>query len=317
MAFVRVPGNEIPEGAEEHWLEGRGGVRLRALTAPSTNGPARGSIIVAPGRTEFIEKYFEVIRELQGRGFAVFCIDWRGQGLSGREVGNSLKGHFASFDDPVNDLATALRLLAGKLPHPHIALAHSMGGAIVLRALQTRRVELEAAVFSAPMWGIAGLGDLGKKYVAFMSSLGAGGNFAPGVEQKWKRENFKRNPVTNDKERHARGQGLIAEEPALALAGPTIGWVSAATAATEGFAQPNALAHLRLPVLVLSAAQESLVDNKTHDAVITHLSDVTHVTIAGAKHEILMETDEVRAQFWEAFDALVDRVAPRNGVAAS
>ncbi|MEJ0059187.1 MAG: alpha/beta hydrolase, partial [Terricaulis sp.] len=194
MAFVRVPGNEIPEGAEEHWLEGRGGVRLRALTAPSTNGPARGSIIVAPGRTEFIEKYFEVIRELQGRGFAVFCIDWRGQGLSGREVGNSLKGHFASFDDPVNDLATALRLLAGKLPHPHIALAHSMGGAIVLRALQTRRVELEAAVFSAPMWGIAGLGDLGKKYVAFMSSLGAGGNFAPGVEQKWKRENFKRNP---------------------------------------------------------------------------------------------------------------------------
>jgi lysophospholipase len=313
MAFVRVPGNDVPEGAEEHWLEGRGGVRLRALTAPAQGGPARGTVIVAPGRTEFIEKYFEVIRELQQRGFAVFCIDWRGQGLSGREVGNPLKGHFASFDDPVNDLATALRLLAGKLPHPHIALAHSMGGAIVLRALQTRRIELEAAVFSAPMWGIAGLGDLAKKYARFMSSIGAGGNFAPGVEQRWKRENFKRNPVTHDKERHARGQGLIAEEPALALAGPTIGWVTAAAAATEGFAQPNALAHLRLPVLVLTAAQESLVDNTTHAAVIAHLAEVTHVTIPGAKHEILMETDEVRAQFWAAFDALADRVAPRAG----
>jgi lysophospholipase len=311
MAFVRVPGNDVPEGAEEHWLEGRGGVRLRALTAPPQSGPARGSVIVAPGRTEFIEKYFEVIRELQQRGFAVFCIDWRGQGLSGREVGNTLKGHFASFDDPVNDLATALRLLAGKLPHPHIALAHSMGGAIVLRALQTRRIELEAAVFSAPMWGIAGLGDLAKKYARFMSSIGAGGTFAPGVERKWKRENFKRNPVTNDKERHARGQGLIAEEPALALAGPTIGWVTAAAAATEAFAQPNALAHLRLPILVLSAGQESLVDNTTHQAVIDHLTDVAHVTVSGAKHEILMETDEVRAQFWEAFDALADRVAPR------
>ncbi len=119
MAFVRVPGNDIPEGAEEHWLEGRGGVKMRVLTAPSTNGPPRGSVIVAPGRTEFIEKYFEVLRELQARGFAVFCIDWRGQGLSGRETSNPLKGHFASFDDPVNDLATALRLLAHKLPRPH------------------------------------------------------------------------------------------------------------------------------------------------------------------------------------------------------
>ncbi|MBL8547160.1 MAG: alpha/beta hydrolase, partial [Hyphomonadaceae bacterium] len=102
MAFVRVPGNEPPDGAEEHWLEGRGGVKVRVLTAPATRGEARGSVIVAPGRTEFIEKYFEVIRELQARGFAVFCIDWRGQGLSGREVENSLKGHVVSFDDPVN-----------------------------------------------------------------------------------------------------------------------------------------------------------------------------------------------------------------------
>ena len=46
MAFVRVPGNEPPDGAEEHWLEGRGGVRLRVLTAPPTVQPARGSVIL-------------------------------------------------------------------------------------------------------------------------------------------------------------------------------------------------------------------------------------------------------------------------------
>src|SRR5512147_2187547 len=137
MAFVRVPGNEIPDGAKEHWLEGRGGVKVRVMTAPSTRGPPRGSVIVAPGRTEFIEKYFEVLKELQARGFAVFCIDWRGQGLSCREVENPQKGHFQSFDDPVNDLSTALRLLAPQLPRPHIGLAHSMGGAILLRAMQT------------------------------------------------------------------------------------------------------------------------------------------------------------------------------------
>jgi lysophospholipase len=109
MAFVRVPGNDIPEGAEEHWLEGRGGVKVRVMTAPAIGG-VRGSVIIAPGRTEFIEKYFEVAREVQQRGFAVFCNDWRGQGLSGRVVENGLKGHFVSFEDPVNELSTALRL---------------------------------------------------------------------------------------------------------------------------------------------------------------------------------------------------------------
>jgi lysophospholipase len=307
MAFVRVPGNDIPEGAEEHWLEGRGGVKVRVMIAPA-RGPARGSVIVAPGRTEFIEKYFEVTRELQQRGFAVFCIDWRGQGLSGREVENSLKGHFVSFDDPVNDLATALRLLSDKLPKPHIGLAHSMGGAILLRALQTRRIDLDAAAFSAPMWGVQGLKDFHKRYARFMVSLGLGGMFAPGREKKWKRENFKRNPVTHDKERHARCQGLISEEPRLALAGPTIGWVAATADATESFLQPGALANVRIPILVVTAGEEQLVDNTSHDTVLAQLPDARHVTIAGAKHEILMETDALQAPFWAAFDELTARV---------
>ncbi len=312
MAFVRVPGNDVPEGAEEHWLEGRGGVKVRVMTAPATRGPARGSVIVCPGRTEFIEKYFEVTKELRQRGFAVFCIDWRGQGLSGREVENSLKGHFVSFDDPVNDLSTALKLLTEQLPRPHIGLAHSMGGAILLRALQTRRVELEAAAFTSPMWGIANLSDMAKKYVRFMVSIGAGGQFAPSVEQKWKRENFKKNPVTHDKERHARSQGLIAEEPRLALAGPTNAWIAAAVEATDGFVQPRALAHLRIPILIATAAEEQLVDNASHDRVAAELPDATHIVIAGAKHEILMERDDIRAQFWAAFDALTERVVPAH-----
>ncbi|MBX3428516.1 MAG: alpha/beta hydrolase [Hyphomonadaceae bacterium] len=310
MAFVRVPGNEPPDGAEEHWLEGRGGVKVRVLTAPSSRGEARGSVIVAPGRTEFIEKYFEVIRELQSRGFAVFCIDWRGQGLSGREVENSLKGHIVSFDDPVNDLSTALKLLADRLPRPYIGLAHSMGGAITLRALMTRRVEYDAAAFSAPMWGIPNLSDFAKKYVRFMVSLGAGGQFAPNVEKKWKRENFKKNAVTHDKARHDRCQGLIAEEPRLALAGPTNGWVAAAADATEAFRQPGALAHVRIPILVATAGEEQLVDNSAQEAVVQELPDVRHITIEGAKHEILMEVDPIRNQFWEAFDQLVERVVP-------
>jgi lysophospholipase len=52
------------------------------------------------------------------------------------------------------------------------------------------------------------------------------------------------------------------------------------------------------------------VDNDSHPLVIEQLPNATHITVAGAKHEILMERDDKRAQFWAAFDQLVESVAP-------
>jgi lysophospholipase len=311
MAFVRVPGNIEPDGAEELWLEGRGGVRLRALLAPSPGGAPRGSVILCNGRTEFIEKYFEVIRELQARGFAVLTMDWRGQGLSARAQRNAMKGHFDTFDDPVTDLSDAVKELGGRLPRPHIVLAHSMGGAIALRALQTRRIEAEAAAFCAPMWGIANLREVAVRVARFMSSAGAGGMFAFGVDTRWKRERLGRSTVTSDRERHARGQALALAETKLQLAGVTWGWIAAAAATIEGFRRPAALAHLRMPVLVVSASKESLVDNASHEEIARILPNARHITIDGAKHEILMEKDAFRNQFWAAFDRLMEEAIDR------
>ena len=313
MAFVRIPGNEVPNGAEEHWLEGRGGISFRVLTAPAFAGRPRGSVILCPGRTEFIEKYFEVIAELQHRGFNVMCIDWRGQGLSSRELGNAQKGHFNSFEDPVTDLFTAVKSLEAYLPRPYICLAHSMGGAIALRTMQYRRVDFDGAVFCAPMWAIKHLGGFAKKYARFVTALGAGGTYAPGVTHRWKREGYRNNPVTNDEERHARTQALVEADRNLALAGPTIGWVSAALDATDEFLFPNALSHLRFPIVVISASADAFVDNRRHDQIVALLPNAKHVTIQGAKHEIMMETDERRAQFWAAFDEVADAAAPPPG----
>jgi lysophospholipase len=316
MSFIHVPGNPEPEGVEELWFDGRDGLKLRALIAPAAGGaPARGSVILFTGRTEFLEKYFEVVCDLQRRGFVVFAMDWRGQGLSGRELKNRLKGHFKSFDDPVADLYGALRQVESRLPRPHIALAHSMGGCIALRALQTNKIAVQGAVFSAPMWGIASVKGAAEDFAKFMAAAGLGGAFVPGVETRWQKQTFKKNALTHDPERYARAQGLVAANTDLALAGPTLGWVAAAIEALDGFRTPSALAHLRFPVSVMSAGEEALVDNKSHPEICAMLPNARHVTIAGAYHEIMMEKDEIRAQFWAEFDRLADQVAPRAGVA--
>lgn len=310
MAFVAIEGNPAPEGAVEEWFEGKGGARIRAAISPAAGAP-RGSVILLPGRTEFIEKYFEVMRALNTRGFNVFCIDWRGQGLSAREAKNPEAGHYKSIDDLVDDLEAGLRQYTDRLPEPRIVLAHSMGGAIALRALQTGKVKAAAAAFSAPMWGIAAFTGAAKNFARAMVAVGAGQSFAPGTARKWAVEPFDGNPVTHDEARHTRCQRLIEKEPRLALAGPTLAWVVASAAAMDGFAKPGALANVRIPVLVATASEEALVDNRAHDRIAAALPDATHITIAGAKHEILMERDELQRPFWEAFDALADRVAPR------
>ena len=48
------------------------GAALRAARFPAdAAAPYRGVCVLLNGQTEFIEKYFEVIDELRGRGFAV------------------------------------------------------------------------------------------------------------------------------------------------------------------------------------------------------------------------------------------------------
>ena len=58
----------------------------------------KGTILLQSGRTEFIEKYYEVIQEFIDRGFSVAAMDWRGQGLSDRTSKNIRLGHIDSFN---------------------------------------------------------------------------------------------------------------------------------------------------------------------------------------------------------------------------
>ena len=63
-----------------------------------------------------------------------------------------------------------------------------------------------------------------------------------------------------------------------------------------------------VPVSIVSAGDDRLVDTEMHAAIARRLPRCEHVTIAGARHEITMETDAIRAQFWNAFDRLANGI---------
>ena len=90
----------------------------------------------------------------------------------------------------------------------------------------------------------------------------------------------------------------------------TWGWLDFAISASERLAAvgPDGL---KLPLLVALAGDEKLVDNAASRAFAARHSDVRLIEVAGAFHEILMETDDRRAVFWAAFDRMTAEVLDR------
>jgi lysophospholipase len=111
-------------------------------------------VVLSGGRTEPIEKYFETIRDFMDRGFTVLAHDWRGQGLSQRELPDRLKGHARGFKAYLEDYRRLLDAYQDRLPKPWIAVGHSMGGCLTLLALAHGEKRFVGAALSAPMLGL-------------------------------------------------------------------------------------------------------------------------------------------------------------------
>lgn len=303
--FVIIPGNPSPDGAETIWFQGSGGRNLRACMAPAPDpDKTRGTAIICPGRSEFIEKYFRVARELQARGFAILILDWPGQGLSERLLDDRGKGHIDRFETFMGALARGLGALQDRLPRPYVSLAHSMGGAIALAAIAEDLVKVEAAAFCAPMWGIK-QPMFGFRYLVWaMRVMGRSDDYA---QQPGPPETFETNIVTHDREHWQMNRDLTNAAPDLLLGPVTWGWLGASLQIFATFAKVKKIRNIAIPTLIATAEEEKLVENDTHGRLAALLPDCEHITVAGARHEILMETPPRRAAFWAAFDRLLER----------
>ncbi len=307
--------NPMPEGGRARFINADDGMRLRVVEwrlVDAGLNPCRGTVFLFGGRTEFAEKYFETVHELLARGFAVATMDWRGQGLSVREKPDPRRGHIDDFLTYDHDLASFMRAVAPAFPKPWIALAHSMGGNILLRGAHDHPSWFSALVLTAPMLGI----NLGAGAQMIARSL-AYVAFAVGLERRYipgggpaaaDEEPFEGNTLTGDPARYALHQALVRSEPRLGLGSPTFGWLKAALQSMRLLEKPAYLASIRLPVLVAMAQREGIVNNAAIRSGVASLPDAQLVMIEEAHHEILMEQDSCRQQFWSCFDDFMARV---------
>jgi lysophospholipase len=308
MKLVSIPANPVPEEAVTGMLKTPDGRALRfARFAPPPG--RRGTVCVFQGRTEFIEKYFETVRDLRRRGFAVATLDWRGQGLSHRALDDPRKGHVTDFAEFATDLETFMReVVLPDCPPPLFALAHSMGAAVLIRAAFQGHRWFDRIVLSAPMIELTGIRMpfLAKRSMTLMRLAGLGPTYVPGGDSQVEQTKpFPGNRLTSDPVRYARNAAVLEAEPALGLGSPTVGWASAAFRAMEEFADPKYPASIRHPLLLVAAGSDAIVSTPATEEFAIRLRTGSHLILPGAKHELLMEQDRLRSQFWAAFDAFV------------
>jgi lysophospholipase len=287
------------------------GARLRAARfAADPAMPSRGVCVLLNGQTEFIEKYFEVIDELRGRGFAVATLDWRGQGGSMRVLDDPLKGFVTDFAEYDEDLETLMNWIVTpmveKIGKPPIAVAHSMGAHNLLRYLTRKPDAFSRVVLSTPMIAVSlrGTAEWLARSVTFAKSrFGRGGEWVWGMEDRDPLGMaFEKQIVTSDPVRFGHVQSLLRANPDIRLAGATWSWLAAAFRSMDWLRAPGRAESITTRALLVGAGKDRIVLTPATEKFAARMPHADYVRIEGAEHEILMERDPFRDEWWGAFD---------------
>ena len=302
--LVTISDNPLPDAGHVEWVQTRDGLALRAASWVPPHVSNGKIIVVMQGRTEFIERYAETIVELLNRGFHVIAFDWRGQGGSERLLANPRKGHVAHFDDYRSDLTAILELMTDRFGGlQRMALAHSMGGAVLLGALSQDDTLFERCVLSAPMIGLSMVKRPRMAHLAanVLALLGFEHAYVPGGTDGATFP-FEDNPLTQDERRHAIAGKVFAVAPDLAIGSPTIGWTSTSFNAMAELQRPLTAQRIKTPILIAAGPQDRITSTLHAQTFADLLPNGRFLPINGAEHEVLLEIEPIRQAFWQAFD---------------
>lgn len=304
-----MPGSPVPAGGTVLAVKTEDGIELRAAHWRPTTRIAKGTVCLLQGRAEFIEKYYETIADLRGRGFAVLAFDWRGQGESSRSIADAHCGHVGRFDEFRLDLkAIEEAVLRPLMPLPHFCLAHSMGGAIALTGAIDGWLPFQRIVTVAPMLGltIVRWPRLSSMLARVLRRLGLGERYVFfGNAVSIATKPFVGNRLSGDPVRYARNADAARAVGAGAVGDPSIAWAAEAFRTMERLRDLRLAAAIKIPTLIVAAGADPVCSTKATERFGARMRVGDVIVLPGARHEILSESDAIREPFWAAFDAFV------------
>jgi lysophospholipase len=313
IEYPNLPSIEV-QGGIAGTFTAKDGVKIRYATfkaIPKDSASASlGTVVLTTGRTQFIEAYLEAIAEWQKRGYDVWVMDWRGQGLSSRIIPDApSKGFVGSFEDYLQDLDYLVQNLAKpSSASKNFIVGQSMGGGLVIRYAAEHPRVFSGVVAGAPLIDFAAPAFL-KGIVSIAASvnpqgyvLGEGGDYSQA------NRTFEGNVITHDQNRFNRFHAFIDREPRLALGAATNQWVNEGIKSCNNFSNATYMSKLTTPVLMFSAETDKLVSVEAQKKLAEQYpSYFKRVELPNTYHEVFLETDATQQKIWAEIDAFVKK----------
>lgn len=294
---------QLWENRQEGKLKAKDGTQL--YWCKLTHENHQKALIVVNGRIESAWKYQELFYDFFQQGYDIYSFDHRGQGLSSHLAPNPEMGHVHEFDDYLDDMDLVLKSFDLSRYQQRHVLAHSMGGNIATRYIQTRPAHnFDKIALSAPMYGVNVpwyLKPIAPFVAQIMTAIYPAPTYAPGY-QGYVAKPFEINPLSSSEVRYHWFRDLYEKMPELKIGGPSTRWVWQGLMAAKQCIQQTR--QVKIPLLLVQAGADQIVSNQDQQRFVSKLSRTNQhakmVTVEGAKHEVLFEKDAYRNQALDA-----------------
>jgi lysophospholipase len=282
----------------EGFFNGKDGISIHYRTLLKKNdGSPRNCLVILPGREEALEKYAEVVYDLNqslaDKNLSFYLMDHRGQGTSGRMKKTLDMSYVEYFDDFVTDVETFLinQKVAENCDQKFL-LAHSLGGGIAVGYLLKHPAFFDKVALSSPMLKIMTKPFGYKTARAIVSTatfLGLGDKFAAKQKGFDPDLTFEQNAFTTSPERFKMARSMFTVYGESKLGGVSNRFVLEVMKATN--LMRTRLSELRPPMRVFIAGNELYVEPSEMVKMCDVAGDCQAIFLKNSKHEVLMDRD--------------------------
>ncbi|MBC7427453.1 MAG: alpha/beta fold hydrolase [Bacteriovorax sp.] len=269
----------------------------------TTNPASTRCLVILPGRTEPIEKYAEVVENLDtgklAGQFTYFLMDHRGQGSSGRmlsDFDNYQKGYVDHFENYANDIKIFMDTVVAQKNCSHkLLLAHSLGAGISIDFLQRYPEYFDRAALTSPMLKILTAPysyTVARSIVLASMAAGRGKKFAVGQKGFNPTRDFENNDFTTSPVRYEMAMSMFDMFPKAKLGGVTNRWLNEVMSATHNIRKNYR--DIKIPLLVFNAGNELYSEPSEMARFCDEAPYCVRTFLPTSKHEVLMDRDANR-----------------------
>ncbi len=301
--YLELENYKAPKGIRSYYVTMDDGINLRICHWINETKNSNGTILLQQGHNEFIEKYFETIQEFLERNYSVIAFDWRGQGMSDRQINDIHKSYIKDYDRHDKDLRyILLDLIKDNFPEPLIGIGHSMGGCLMLSAFHDHPEIFSKGILSAPMLGFKNEGFL-RAASSIMNFFKKDTDYLLGSKPNMGKETpFHENDLTSDPQRYSRIINLIRKHPNIRLWGVTNGFAKAVNKRFKKIRSNGWAESIDLEILIINNLNDRVVDSNKIKEMQRRLKNSQSIEFSETEHEIFMEKTIFRKKMWEAID---------------